>query len=79
MKSILSRSTPLLILTLLASFAPIVAQESGQFVAIPQGTIALTHATVIDGTGSPSMTDQTILIEGPDHRRGSLWVDSHSC
>ena len=64
MKSILSRSTPVLILTLLASFAPIVAQESGQFVAIPQGTIALTHATVIDGTGSPSMTDQTILIEG---------------
>ena len=64
MKLILSRSAPALILTLLGSFAPIIAQESSQFVAIPQGTIALTHATVIDGTGSPSMTDQTILIEG---------------
>ena len=64
MKSILSRSAPALIFTLLASFAPIIAQESSHFVAIPQGIIALTHATVIDGTGSPSMTDQTILIEG---------------
>ena len=64
MKSILSRSAPALIFTLLANFAPIIAQESSHFVAIPQGIIALTHATVIDGTGSPSMTDQTILIEG---------------
>ena len=64
MKIILVRATPLLIIALLGSLAPITAQDFNQFVAIPQGTIALTHAKVIDGTGAPSMTDQTILIEG---------------
>jgi imidazolonepropionase-like amidohydrolase len=46
------------------------AQESGlsewvmQYVSIPRGTIALVHAKVIDGTGSPAKNDQTILISG---------------
>src|SRR5262245_40567763 len=39
---------------------------------IPAGApaIALTHARVIDGTGQPSRTDQTIVIRG----REIVWV-----
>lgn len=40
------------------------AQNFDQFVAVPSGTVALTHAKVFDGTGAPAMEDQTILIEG---------------
>lgn len=40
------------------------AQDFSEFVAVEAGTIALTHATVIDGTGAPARLDQTILIEG---------------
>lgn len=35
-----------------------------QYVSIPRGTIALVHAKVIDGTGTPVKDDQTILILG---------------
>lgn len=31
--------------------------------AAPEKTIAITHVTVIDGTGAPARTDQTVLIE----------------
>lgn len=40
------------------------AQDFSEFVAVERGTIALTHAKVIDGTGAPARMDQTILIEG---------------
>jgi enamidase len=40
------------------------AQDFDEFVAVPRGTVALTHAKVIDGTGAAPMMDQTILIEG---------------
>ena len=40
------------------------AQSFDQFVAIPQGTVALTNAKVIDGTGAPARANQTIVIEG---------------
>jgi len=40
------------------------AQSFDQFVAIPQGTVALTNAKVIDGTGAPARSNQTIVIEG---------------
>ena len=33
-----------------------------QFITINADTFALTHATVIDGTGNPSKPDQTILV-----------------
>src|SRR5690242_9456565 len=33
-----------------------------QFVSVIADTVALTHATVIDGTGGPIKTDQGILI-----------------
>jgi hypothetical protein len=33
-----------------------------QFVSINADTIALTHVTVIDGTGGPVKNDQAILI-----------------
>ena len=35
-----------------------------QYVSIPPGTIALTHTTLIDGTGAPAKRDQTIVITG---------------
>jgi hypothetical protein len=35
-----------------------------QYVSIPRGTIALVHAKVIDGTGTPAKDDQTIVISG---------------
>jgi len=40
------------------------SQDFSEFVAVERGTIALTHAKVIDGTGAPARMDQTILIEG---------------
>ena len=33
------------------------------FVKVADGRIALTHVRVIDGTGAPSQTDRTVLIE----------------
>jgi imidazolonepropionase-like amidohydrolase len=35
-----------------------------EFVAVESPTIALTHARVIDGTGAPARSDQTIIIAG---------------
>lgn len=40
------------------------AQNFDEFIAVPRGTVALTNAKVIDGTGAPARTGQTILIEG---------------
>ena len=40
------------------------AQDFSDLVAVPAGTIALTNAKVIDGTGAPARTGQTIVIEG---------------
>ena len=33
-----------------------------QFISVNSDTLALTHAKIIDGTGGPSKSDQTILI-----------------
>ncbi|HEX8140598.1 MAG TPA: amidohydrolase family protein [Pyrinomonadaceae bacterium] len=38
--------------------------EVREFVAVESPTIALTHARVIDGTGAPARSDQTIIIAG---------------
>ncbi len=35
----------------------------GNFIKIPSGTIALTDATVIDGTGAPAKEHQTLLLQ----------------
>src|SRR5262245_20170542 len=35
-----------------------------QFVKVNGPTIAIVHAKVVDGTGAPAKTDQTILIRG---------------
>ena len=48
----------------LAIPSPAATQNFDQFIAIRGSSIALTHATVIDGTGAPAKMDQTILIEG---------------
>src|SRR5690349_4114284 len=33
-----------------------------QFISINADTVVLTHVKIVDGTGSPSKTDQTIVI-----------------
>lgn len=43
--------------------APVSAQNFDEFIAVPRGTVALTNAKVIDGTGAPARMNQTILIE----------------
>ncbi|MEO5815612.1 MAG: amidohydrolase family protein [Gemmatimonadaceae bacterium] len=35
------------------------------FVSVNSPIVALTHARVVDGTGAPARTDQTIIIRGP--------------
>jgi len=64
MNSILVRSASALLLMVLGGVAPLAAQNFDEFVAIPHGTVALTNAKVIDGTGAPAVMNQTILIEG---------------
>lgn len=64
MRSLLTRSASALLLVLSGSVAPLAAQNFDEFIAIPRGTVALTNAKVIDGTGAPPMMNQTILIEG---------------
>ena len=64
MKSILIRSVLTLLLAALPGTASLAAQNFDEYVAIPGGTVALTNAKVIDGTGAPAMMGQTILIEG---------------
>jgi len=58
---------PFLLLTLLA--APLSAQRTipahiQPFVSVNSAVVAITHARVLDGTGAPARTDQTIIIEG---------------
>ena len=53
-----------LLLVTAAVASPVAAQNFDQFVAVPRGTVALTNAKVIDGTGAPAKTGQTIVIEG---------------
>ena len=50
--------------TTVASIAPASAQNFQQFIAVDAPVIALTNAKVIDGTGAPAVTGQTILIRG---------------
>src|ERR1700752_4122285 len=40
------------------------SQEVRDFVSVDAPVIALAHARVIDGTGAPAQTDQTVIISG---------------
>ncbi|HYY94647.1 MAG TPA: amidohydrolase family protein [Pyrinomonadaceae bacterium] len=40
------------------------SQEVREFVSVDAPVVALAHARVIDGTGAPAQTDQTIIISG---------------
>jgi len=45
--------------------APLAAQQDfADLVAVDAPVVALTHVKLIDGTGAPARTDQTVLIEG---------------
>ncbi len=48
----------------LVSAVPASAQNFQEFIAVDAPVIALTNVKVIDGTGAPAVTDQTILIRG---------------
>ena len=58
------RSNALACAALIALAAPLNGQDFDRFIAVQPGTVALTNAKVIDGTGAPAMDNQTILIEG---------------
>ncbi len=49
---------------LLVSAGPASAQNFQEFIAVDAPVIALTNVKVIDGTGAPAVTNQTILIRG---------------
>ena len=49
---------------LLIGVLPLHAQAFQEFIAVSGPVTALTNAKVIDGTGAPARTGQTILIEG---------------
>ncbi|HKS29352.1 MAG TPA: amidohydrolase family protein [Pyrinomonadaceae bacterium] len=44
--------------------APQLSTETRQFISVDAPVVALTHARVIDGTGAPARTDQTLIISG---------------
>ena len=48
--------------TSVAAQRPTLANAVRQYVSIDTSVVALTHARVIDGTGAPPRTDQTIVI-----------------
>jgi imidazolonepropionase-like amidohydrolase len=64
------RKTLVALCLLLAVLAPALtqtsqlSQEVREFVSVEAPTIALTHARVINGTGSPALQDQTLVISG---------------
>src|SRR5262245_28796071 len=56
---------------LLSLIAPIHGQQPSPlpsalapFVAVNAPIVALTHVRVVDGTGSPAQTDQTVILDG---------------
>lgn len=51
-------------IALLIGVLPLRAQAFQEFIAVSGPVTALTNAKVIDGTGAPARTGQTILIEG---------------
>ncbi len=58
-----------LVLLLVATSGAVAQQRTltpgvQRFVSIDAPVVALTHARVVDGTGSPARTDQTIVIRG---------------
>jgi enamidase len=43
---------------------PDLSDETKKFVSVDAPVVAITHVTVVDGTGAPAKADQTIIIEG---------------
>lgn len=42
---------------------PDLSEETMKFVSVNAPVVAITHATVVDGTGAPAKSDQTIIIQ----------------
>lgn len=42
---------------------PDIGEETKKFVSVNAPVVAITHATVVDGTGAPAKSDQTIIIQ----------------
>ena len=52
----------LLLLTVKQSIAQEFSSLTQRFISVKADTLALTHATIVDGTGQPPKTDQTLVI-----------------
>ncbi|HEY0172338.1 MAG TPA: amidohydrolase family protein [Pyrinomonadaceae bacterium] len=50
--------------TALAQNRPELSRETREFVSVEAPSVALAHVRVIDGTGGPALSDQTIVISG---------------
>ena len=48
---------------LLAQSAEELSEATSQYVRVSDPSVALTHVTLIDGTGAPAASDQTVVIE----------------
>ncbi len=55
---------PLVATALAAQSADELSETTREFVAIGEPVVALTHVTVIDGTGAEPRADQTVIIDG---------------
>ena len=42
----------------------VLSPEVSQYVKVDAPVVAITHARLVDGTGTPAMDDQTIVIRG---------------
>jgi len=61
-KGIVMKRLPVLLLALLASLS-VAHADPKDWIAYEQPVIALTHATVVDGTGAAPKVDQTLVID----------------
>jgi imidazolonepropionase-like amidohydrolase len=65
------RATQAVAVALLLLIAPVAGQQPAPlppalapFVSVNAPIVALTHVRVVDGTGAPARTDQTVIVEG---------------
>jgi len=61
------RHSVLLLLVTVAACSPSLGPPAREFVSVDAPVIALTHVRVIDGTGQPARSDQTVIV-----RRGVI-------
>ncbi len=58
------KTISLLLLSLVISLEILAQADRAQFIRVEAPIIALTHVRIVDGTGTPAVEDQTIVIAG---------------